>query len=47
MVPVASNESKHSWMDEDLLHLEDFGLDAMLIKVENPFSGAIQDIFRW
>jgi hypothetical protein len=39
---LATNESKHSWMDEGFTSfLEDLGMNAIAdIKVENPFSGA-------
>jgi hypothetical protein len=34
---LASNESKHGWMDEVYFILEDFGLDAIADKSRKPF----------
>jgi hypothetical protein len=44
---LASNESKHGWMDEGFTSfLEDYGLNEIAdIKVENPFTGAYQGYF--
>ena len=44
---LASNESKHGWMDEGFTSfLEDYGLNEIAeTKVENPFSGAYKGYF--
>ncbi|RTY97913.1 M1 family peptidase [Flavobacterium sp. RSP49] len=44
---LASNESKHGWMDEGFTSfLEDFGLNEIADKkVENPFAGAYTSYF--
>jgi hypothetical protein len=44
---LASNESKHGWMDEGFTSfLEDFGLNEIANKkVENPFAGAYAGYF--
>ena len=44
---LASNESKHGWMDEGFTSfLEDFGLNEIADKkVENPFTGAYAGYF--
>ncbi len=44
---LASNESKHGWMDEGFTSfLEDYGLNEIAEKkVENPFSGAYKGYF--
>ena len=44
---LASNESKHGWMDEGFTSfLEDFGLNEIADKkVENPFAGAYTGYF--
>jgi hypothetical protein len=42
---LASNESKHPWMDEGFTSfIEDLGLNELALnKTENPFSGAIKN----
>ncbi len=44
---LASNESKHGWMDEGFTSfLEDYGLNEIAeTKVENPFTGAYKGYF--
>jgi hypothetical protein len=42
---LASNESSTVGWTKDLLHLEDFGLDALPIKVENPFWWLLRIFF--
>ena len=44
---LASNESKHGWMDEGFTSfLEDYGLNEIAeTKVENPFGGAYKGYF--
>jgi hypothetical protein len=42
---LASNESKHGWMDEVYFILEDFGLDAIADKSRKPILGGYLDIF--
>jgi hypothetical protein len=45
---LASNESKHGWMDEGFTSFwKILDWTRLLIKVENPFWVATQDIFRW
>jgi hypothetical protein len=42
---LASNESKHGWMDEVYFILEDFGLDAIADKSRKPILGCYTGYF--
>jgi hypothetical protein len=44
---VASNESKHGWMDEGFTSFWKILDWTRLLKSRKPILGGYQDIFRW